>query len=103
MVNVWLPYGKTEVCARIPASNYFGTIMPQEKPGVADPRVEIERALREPIGGRSLGEIVKSGDRIAIVVDDAPRATPTHLMLSPLLDELNRLGVKDENVTVIFG
>lgn len=103
MVDVWLPYGKTEVCARIPTRNYFGTITPKEKPGVADPRAEIERALKEPIGGRSLSDIVKSGDRIAIVVDDATRATPTHLMLSPLLDELNRLGVKDENVTVIFG
>ncbi|UCE29462.1 MAG: nickel-dependent lactate racemase [Candidatus Bathyarchaeota archaeon] len=103
MVDVWLPYGKTEVCARIPTRNFLGTIEPKEKRGVADPRVEIVRALREPIGAEQLGEITKSGDKVAIVVDDATRTTPSYLMVPPLLDELNRAGVKDEDVTVIFG
>ena len=103
MVDVWLPYGKTEVCARIPTRNFLGTITPKEKPGVSDPRAEIGRAIKEPIGAKSLSDTVKPGDKIAIVVDDATRATPSNLMLPPLLDELNRLGVKDESVTVIFG
>jgi nickel-dependent lactate racemase len=103
MVDVWLPYGKTEVCARIPTRNFLGTITPNEKPGVADPRAEIERSIKEPVGSKSLSDTVKPGDKIAIIVDDVTRATPTNLMLPPLLDELNRLGLKDENVTVIFG
>ncbi len=103
MVDVWFPYGKTEVCARIPTRNYLGTIMPKEWPGVADTRAEIERAMREPIGANSLSNTVKPSDKVAIVVDDSTRATPTNLMISPLLDELNRLGVKDESITVIFG
>ncbi len=103
MVDVWLPYGRTEVCARIPTRNFLGTIEPKEKSGVADSRVEIERALSQPIGTKRLSEIAKAGDRVAIVVDDATRATPSHLMILPLLDELNEAGVKDEDVTVIFG
>jgi nickel-dependent lactate racemase len=103
MVDVWLPYGKTDVCARIPARNFLGTIEPKEKPGVADSLAEVERALREPIGTNLLGEIVKSGDAVAVVVDDATRATPSYLMFPPLLDELNRVGVKDESITLIFG
>jgi len=103
MVDVWLPYGKSEVCARIPTRNFLGSIEPKEKPGVEDSRVEVERALREPIGTKPLGEIVKSGDSVAVVVDDATRATPSYLMVPPLLDELNRAGVKDESITLIFG
>jgi len=103
MVDVWLPYGKTDVCARIPTRNFLGNIEPKEKSGVADARAEIERALREPIGTKPLGEIVKPGDTVALVVDDATRATPSYLMVPPLLDELNRAGVKDESVTLIFG
>lgn len=103
MVDVWLPYGKTEICARIPTRNFLGTIEPKEKSGVPDPRVEVERALREPIGTEQLSEIAKPGDKVAIVVDDATRVTPTYLMVPPLLDELNKAGVKDEDVTVIFG
>jgi len=103
MVDVWLPYGKTEVCARIPTRNFLGTIEPRERPGVADPRAEVERALSEPIGTRRLSEIAKAGNKVAIVVDDATRATPSYLMVPPVLDELNRAGVKDEDVTIIFG
>ncbi|MGB9741277.1 MAG: nickel-dependent lactate racemase [Candidatus Bathyarchaeia archaeon] len=103
MVDVWLPYGKTEVCARIPAQNFLGVIEPKEKQGVSDARAEIERALREPINSKRLSEIVKSEHKVAIVVDDATRPAPSHLMVPPLLDELNVAGVKDENVTIIFG
>jgi nickel-dependent lactate racemase len=102
MVDVWLPYGKTEVCARIPTRSYLGTITPKEKPGVGNPRAEITRALKDPVGTTSLSDTIKPGDRVAIVVDDATRATPTSLMLPPLLDELNILGVKDESISIVF-
>jgi nickel-dependent lactate racemase len=103
MVDVWLPYGKTEVCARIPTRNFQGSIEPREKPAVADPRAEIERALQNPIGTAPLSEIAKAGDKVAVVVDDITRATPSYLMVPPLLNELNRGGVNDEDVTIIFG
>jgi nickel-dependent lactate racemase len=103
MVDAWIPYGKTEVCARIPTRNFLGSIEPKEKSGVEDSRAEIERALSQPIGTTRLREIAKAGDKAVIVVDDATRATPSYLMILPLLDELNQAGVKDEDVTVIFG
>ena len=103
MVDVWLPFGKTEICLRVPARNYLGSIEPREKPGAPDAKAEVQRALREPIGSKKLKEIVRPESRVAIVVDDATRPAPSDLMLPPLLDELNTLGVKDENVTVIFG
>lgn len=103
MVDVWLPYGRTEVCTRIPTRNFLGMIEPKEKLGVADPRVEVERALNEPVGTKKLREIAKAGDKAAVVVDDATRATPSYLMVPAILDELNKAGVKDEDITVIFG
>jgi nickel-dependent lactate racemase len=103
MVDTWIPYGKTEVCARIPTRNFLGSIEPNEKPKVKDPNAEIIRALNNPIGTKRLSEIAKENDKVAIVVDDVTRATPSHIMIIPLLDELNKAGVKDENITVIFG
>ncbi len=103
MVDVWLPYGKSSICARVPARNLLGTIEPKEKPAAADAKAEIERALREPLGSKHLNEIVKPESRIAIVVDDATRDCPSDVMLLPLLSELNGAGVKDENITIIFG
>jgi nickel-dependent lactate racemase len=104
MVDVWLPYGKTEVCVRVPTRNFLGSIEPKEKQfTVPDAKVEIERALKEPIGSKKLGEIVNPEHKVAIVVDDATRRAPSHLMVPPILDELNMAGVKDQNVTVVFG
>ena len=102
MVDVWLPYGKTEVCARIPAQNFLGTIEPKEKPGAPDPIAEIKRALEEPIGTRRISEIAKASDKVAIVVDDFTRPAPSHLMVPPILEELNMAGVRDEDITIIF-
>jgi nickel-dependent lactate racemase len=103
MVDVWLPYGKTEVCVRVPTRNFLGSIEPKEKPNVPDAGAEIERALKEPIASKRLSEIAKPEHKVAIVVDDATRPAPSHLMVPPILNELNMAGVKDENVTVIFG
>jgi nickel-dependent lactate racemase len=103
MVDVWLPYGKTDVCVRIPARNLLGTIEPAERQGAADAKAEVERALKEPIGSKRLSEIVTPESKVAIVVDDATRKAPSVAMLLPVLAELNSAGVKDENVAVIFG
>jgi len=105
MVDVWLPYGKTDVCVRVPARNLIGSIEPKERPASADAIAEVERALRDPIpkGTRRLSEIALPESRVAIVIDDHTRRAPSDIMLLPVLAELNLAGVKDENVTVIFG
>ena len=103
MVDVWLPYGKTDVCVRIPARNFLGSVMPKQLATVPDAKAEIERALNVPIGSKTLAEISKPESKVAIVVDDATRHAPSDVMLLPVLAELNVAGVKDENVTVIFG
>ncbi|MDD3792660.1 MAG: lactate racemase domain-containing protein, partial [Candidatus Bathyarchaeota archaeon] len=100
MVDVWLPYGKTDICVRVPARNLLGTIEPKERQAVADEKAEIDRALAEPIGAKRLAEIVKTESKVAIVVDDSTRKTPSEVMLLSVLAELNSAGVKDENVTV---
>jgi nickel-dependent lactate racemase len=103
MVDVWLPYGKTDVCVRVPARNLLGTIEPKEQSAAADAKAEVERALKDPIGSKRLSEIAKPESKVAIVVDVATRKTPGEILLMPVLAELNAVGVRDENVTVVFG
>jgi nickel-dependent lactate racemase len=102
MVDAWLPYGKSQVCVRIPTRNFLGSIEPREKPGVSNPREEIERALKEPLSSKRLDETVKPESKVAIVVDDVTRPAPSDVMVPPLLEELNAAGVRDQNITVIF-
>jgi nickel-dependent lactate racemase len=103
MVDVWLPYGKTDICVRVPARNLLGSIEPKERHGATDAKAEVERALKEPVGSKRLSEIAKPEHKVAIVVDDATRHTPSDAMILAVLAELNAAGVRDENVTVVFG
>lgn len=103
MVDVWLPFGKTEVCLTIPTRNFLGLIEPKEKAGAQDPIIEVKRALNEPIGANKIHEIADPGSKVAIVVDDATRPTPSHLMVPPIIEELELAGVRDEDITIIFG
>ena len=103
MVDAWIPYGKTEICARIPTRNYLGTIEPKEKPSVKDIAAEFQRALDEPIGTKRLSELAKPGHKAVIVVNDHTRSTPSRIIVPPVLNELNKAGVQDSDITVIFG
>lgn len=103
MVDVWLPYGKTDACVRIPTRNFLGSIKPMEKPVAPDAKAEVQRALRDPIGSKTLSNIAQPEHKVAIVVDDITRPAPSDIMVPPILDELNMMGVKEENITVIFG
>jgi len=103
MVDVWLPYGKTEVCARIPTRNFLGSIEPKEKPAVTDAEAEVKRALEQPIGSETLSKIVKPENKVAIVVNDIAKPDLANIMVSSIIEKLNAIGVKNENVRVIFG
>ena len=103
MVDVWLPYGESDVCIRVPARNFLGSIEAKKAVGISDPESEIKRALKEPIGSKRLTEIAQVNQKVAIVVDDATRDAPSELMLLPVLEELNSVGVKDKDITIIFG
>src|SRR5512136_1513979 len=103
MVDVWLPYGKTDVCVRIPVRNFLGSVNTKESPAATNAAAEVERALGSPIGSRRLREIAKADSKVSIVVDDATRHAPSDKMILPVLSELNATGVKDEQVTIIFG
>jgi nickel-dependent lactate racemase len=88
MVDVWLPYNKTEVCARIPTRNLLGIIEPKEKPGVPDPEAEVLRSLNNPVNSKPPRELVDTTSKVAIVVDDYTRAAPSTILIPPLIREI---------------
>ncbi|MEM3737157.1 MAG: nickel-dependent lactate racemase [Candidatus Bathyarchaeia archaeon] len=103
MVEVWLPYGKTEICLTISAENFLGTIEPQLKPAAPDPEAEIKYALENPKGSPRLREIVRSGGKVAVVVDSTTNMHLSQLMLSKVIDELKSGGISESAITIIFG
>jgi nickel-dependent lactate racemase len=70
-------------------------------PDLPDPAAEIRRALAHPLGTPTLAEIVRPGDRIAIVASDITRYTGSELFLPILVEELNRCGIADHDIEII--
>lgn len=97
-----LPYGsKADVRVDVPKESLLGLISPTEIRPSADPRREVEKSLRGPNGTPSLSEFAKKGKTVAIAVDDITRTTPTDQILAPLLDVLQKYGVKKDDITVL--
>jgi nickel-dependent lactate racemase len=88
----------------IPRRNLAYELKMTDLPPVADPAAAIIEALEQPIGARPLSEQVRPGMTVALLTGDRI----TDVMLGArdgvglrLLDHLNRLGIKDEDVTLV--
>ncbi len=77
-------------------------IGPNNLPPPPDLNKAILDAIRNPIGCKPLDELLKPGMRVVIIADDITRATPREKILPALLNELNRIGVSDNDVTVVI-
>lgn len=63
----------------------------------------IEYALDHPIGTGPLSDVVHAGDTVCILVSDITRMWQSQNLYLPILvDRLNRCGVSDENILIVF-
>jgi nickel-dependent lactate racemase len=100
LVEVWLPYGKTEVCVRVPTKNLLNIVEPKEKAAAQNPQDEIGAALANPLGTQRLLDIAEPGMKVAVVLKNSDTST-NQMIVSAVLKELNSAGVSDDNVAVI--
>ena len=97
---VRLPLGSGSIDVDLPDCDV--TVVPPPGADPVDPREAAEAAVADP-HGPALREIVGAGESVAIVVTDVTRATPDHVLLEVLLEELAAGGVGREAVTVVLG
>ncbi|MHA1404989.1 MAG: nickel-dependent lactate racemase [Candidatus Helarchaeota archaeon] len=106
MVNLKFKYGSEVLTVNVPDEHFMGELLPYEKEGVPDVAREVERALDDPIKSKKVEEIardkVRPGGKIVVLADDYTRGTPAYLMIPPILNRLNSVGIKDDQVKVIF-
>ena len=95
-------YDKTTLQYNLPDENLLGVLLPNETPAALTGEAEVKRALQNPIGTPRLSEIVRPGEKIAIVTSDITRPMPTYAVLPHVAEELALAGVRDEDVTIVF-
>jgi nickel-dependent lactate racemase len=93
-----IPYGRGEMEVRIPSKNYAATLMPNYRPGLKDETGAVREALENPVGTPRLEEIARGRKSAVIVVNDITGPTATYKLLPPLVQELKKAGLKEDQV-----
>jgi lactate racemase len=94
-----LLYGNEGLELNLPDHAFL--VEPKNLPGLENDKKAVLDALRNPIGAAPLKELVKSTDKVAIVISDITRPTPNHKLVPWLIEELDH--VPHENFVIING
>ncbi len=98
-MNVNLAYGETGLAVDLPA--HTDVVRSRHRPGLPDEPAALRDALRRPIGSPPLVQLVKAGQRVAIVHSDITRPTPNDRILPILLNELESAGIARRDITLL--
>jgi len=101
-MKIELGFGAGVQALEVPDQNVMGVLTPNPVEVELTGEAEVVRALNNPIGTAKISEIVKAGEKIAIITSDITRPMPTYKVMPALLDELYAAGVKKEDVTLVF-
>jgi nickel-dependent lactate racemase len=98
-VLVDLPYGSGRLTVALPGGTTV--VMPEDRPGVDDEMDAISAAVRCPVAGPPLRDIVTPGATVAISVCDGTRPQPRRPMLRAVLNEIGDIVDVDDVVVLV--
>jgi nickel-dependent lactate racemase len=96
-----IPCGKKIIDLRIPEGVPVQWVESRKMPPVPDVRKAVEETLSHPIGTPRLRDLVKPGQKVALVVTDITRKLPEEIILPLLLRELEAGGIRKKDITAI--
>jgi nickel-dependent lactate racemase len=96
-----LPYGCQHLSVSLPDEWQVELLMPQRSPTLPDPLAGVDQALDRPLGGQRLSDWagVRSA---AIAISDKTRPVPHQILLPPLLQRLEGLGLRPEAIRLLI-
>ena len=71
-------------------------------PLLEDVKAAILDALYHPIGSAPINELVQPGQKIAFICNDPTRVANSFVFMPILVNEMNKLGIKDEDMHIVF-
>ncbi len=98
-------YGKSAVSIATPEHNDLHVLKAEpveiDKHDKSETEL-VQQALAQPIGERSLGSLVQTGDEVCIVTSDITRPMPSHKVLPNVVGELSDAGIRHQNIKIVF-
>lgn len=101
MQHFEIPCGKKMLRLEVPDGIEVRYVKSKEKVPVSDVSKAVEESLKNPIGSKRLRDLVRPGQRVAIVVTDITRKLPEEVIVPLLVEELGRGGIRKEHITAV--
>lgn len=98
------PYGHGTKSFAVDSSLVLSELHTAQLPTIPSESVPaaIEDALAHPIGSPRPEEIVHPGDTVAFICNDLTRVANSFAFMPVLLNKMNALGVKDQDMSIVF-
>jgi nickel-dependent lactate racemase len=102
-LKISIPYGRTEKVFYIDRQRLLLNLSPKlpNRPKPEEETVKVEEALENPLGARPIEELAGTGDKVAILVDDWTRPTPSYKIAPAILRRLMEAGVRQNDIRFI--
>ena len=99
MTRISLAYGQGGLDIDLPADRTM-VVEPSYAPAAADQHQEVMRAMREPVTGPPLRDLLRPGASVAISMCDGTRAQPRHIVIPAVLEALEGV-IRLEDVVIL--
>ncbi len=69
---------------------------------LTDLKQAVVNAIYHPIDSKPLNELLQPGQKVAFICNDPTRVANSHDFMPILVEELNKMGIKDEDMRIVF-
>ena len=96
------PYGRGTKTFQVEEERIAGEINCSPVPTLDDVKAAVLDAINNPVNSKPLSELVKPGMKIAFICNDPTRVANSFDFMPILVDEMNKYGVPDEDMRIVF-
>lgn len=98
-----LNYDRRILEVDIPSEDIINIIEPNNyKPKFLNEKDIVLNALSNPIDSPLIEELFIKGEEVCIMVNDVTRLTKSEVFIPLLIEELNKVGIRDKDITILF-
>ena len=101
MPEYTLRYGRSKISFTLDKNRHVDWLLPAEIPGVSDQAKAIRNALDNPLNDCRIDSF-RGLRSVAIAINDKTRPVPHDLLLPPLLQKLEDIGLPPEAITLVI-
>ena len=101
-MRVEMKYGPGTLPIEIPDKNVVRVLEISDSIPLPDEDGAVREAIAQPIASRPLAEIAKGRESACIVISDITRPVPNKVILPPMLETLEEVGIPREKITILI-